>query len=285
MALLAAAALVAGCATARVASGWAPSAVVANGTTDDWADKQVCSEMKGGLRLSVANDADRLYVMAEFRANDPQWSRAASRGGLTLQVVGPGKRTMSFRLPEGPGRTPGRGPGWSGDSTQAEMSGKTGDSPSGRLRPTRRGTVPVFPAEFEGKLAVTDVDKNVIPVNPDGSQGPAAGFSSNNGMCIYEFSVPLRDSAPGHYSLGTGAGVGLNLTVTAGPSAEMRRAMQEQMRPQGSPGGGGFGGGGPRGQGGFDGGPGHGDHQGGMHGGQEAASPSLSIAVRLAAGP
>ena len=269
----AAMALVAGCATARVASGWAPTSVVANGSVDDWADKQVCSTMKDGLQLSVANDAECLYVMAKFRANDPQWSRAASRGGLTLRVVGPNKRTMSFRLPEGPERAQGQRPGWSADSALGE---------------TPRPANPMW-AEFEGKLVVTDVDKNVIPVNPDGSQGPAAGFSSENGMCVYEFSVPLRDTTLGHYSLRAGAGAGLNLTVTAGPSAEMRQAMQE-MRSQGSPeGGGGFGGGGQRGMGGhggFGGGPGRGGPQGGPPGRHtETANPSVEVAVRLAVEP
>ena len=84
--------------------------------------------MKDGLQLSVANDAERLYVMARFRANDAAWSRAAAMGGLTLRVTGPGKRTMSFRLPEGPERAPGQRPGWAADSAQAEMIGKTGDS-------------------------------------------------------------------------------------------------------------------------------------------------------------
>lgn len=36
-------------------------------------------------------------------------------------------------------------------------------------------------------------------------------------MCTYEFSVALQDTAVGHFSLGTGAGTGLNLTVTARP--------------------------------------------------------------------
>jgi hypothetical protein len=286
----AAAALVAGCATARVASGWVPSAMIANGIADDWADMQVCSKMKDGLQLSVANDAERLYVMAKFRANAPQWSRAASMGGLTLRVVGPGKRTMSFRLPEGPERPQSRRPGWSADSAQGEMLGKTGDSPSERLRLTRRGTVPVFLAEFEGKLVVTDVDRNVIPVNPDGSQGPAAGFSSDDGMCIYEFSVPLQDTAFGHYTLGAGAGAGLNLTVTAGPSAAQREAMRGEMLREGGPpqGDGGPGSGGmPGGRGGFgNGGPGRGGPQGGPPGVQAGtANPSVEIAVRLAVEP
>jgi hypothetical protein len=267
------AARAAGCATARVGGGWAPSAVVANGSADDWADKQVCSAMKDGLQLSVANDAERLYVMAKFRVNDPQWSRAAAMGGLTLTVTGPRKRTMSFRLPKGSERAGlGQRPGWSADTAQGEM-------------PRRENP---WWAEFEGKLAVTDFDKNVVPVDPDGSQGPAAGFSSENGMCVYEFSVPLQDTSLGHYSLGASAGAGLNLTVTAGPGAGMRRTMQE-MRSQGSPeGGGGFGGEGPRGfggRGGFGGGQGRGGPQGGRHGGQTVANPSVSIAVRLVAGP
>ena len=247
-----AAAVVAGCATARLVSGWAPSPVAANGSADDWADKQVCSTMKDGLQLTVANDAERLYVLAKFRASNPQWPQAASHGGITLRVVGPRKRAMSFRLPKGPERTPRQGQQWSADSAREEMPGRT--NPMG--------------TEFEGKLVVTDFDKNVLPVEPDGSQGPAAGFSSDNGMCIYEFSVPLQDTAVGHYSLRAGAGDGLTLTVTAGPSAEMRQAVQDQMRPRGGPpeggggpGGGGFGRGRPEGMGGggrFGGGPGRG---------------------------
>jgi hypothetical protein len=104
-----------------------------------------------------------------------------------------------------------------------------------------------------------------------GSHGPAAGFFSENGMCVYEFSIPLQDSAFGHYSLGAGAGTGLNLTVTAGPSAEMRRAMQEQTRPHG--------------RGGIGGGAGPGGPRRGPPGGQAIATPSVSVALRLAVGP
>ena len=152
--LVVAAAVVAGCAAARLASGWAPTAVAANGSPDDWGDKRICSTMKDGLQLSVANDAERVYVLAKFRANDPKWSSAASRGGLSLRVVGPGKRTMSFRLPQGPKRSMGERPVGSPDSTL-------------EARPWRMN--PMGP-EFEGKLVVTDIDKNVIPMEPDGSQ-------------------------------------------------------------------------------------------------------------------
>ncbi|HTW90746.1 MAG TPA: hypothetical protein VMH22_03475 [bacterium] len=273
--IVAVAALAAGCSTAWLASGWAPSPIVANGSADDWAGKQVLSTMNNGLQLSVANDAERLYVMAKFRANDPQWSRAAGRGGLTLRVVGPGKRTMSFRLPKGPERAQGQHPGWSADSAQAEMPQ--------RMNPAW--------AELAGKLVVTDVDKNIVPVEPDGSAGPAAGFSDDNGMCMYEFSVPLKDTAVGHYSLRAGAKDGLNLTVTAGPDAETRQAMQE-MRSQdksegGDFGGGGYGGGGRGfgGHGGYGGGSGHSGSQGGWHGGEQASNPSVSVAVRLAVAP
>jgi len=59
---------------------------------------------------------------------------------------------------------------------------------------------------------------------------PSHGVSqeTEKGMCTQEFSVPLQDTAVGHYSPGAGAGTGINLTVTAGPSAEMRTAMPEQ---------------------------------------------------------
>jgi len=277
MLVAAAAALAAGCATARLASGWAPSPVAANGSPDDWADKQVCSEMKDGLQLSVANDAERLYVMAKFRANDPQWSRAASMGGLTLGITGPGKRKMSFRLPKGAERF------IRGGETNPPPDSESG---AGRMqfRPEwMRG-------EFAGKLIVTDVDKLDVPVLPDGSQGPAAGFSSENGMCVYEYSIPLNDSATGHYSLGAGPGTELNLTVTAGPGPAQREAMRGEMQRGGGPpqGGGGPGGDGmPGGRGGSgNGGPGRGGPQGGPPGGHtETANPSVSVGVRLAVMP
>jgi len=275
MAFIAAAAA-AGCATARMASGWAPSAITVNGDAEDWADKQVCSTTKDGLRLSVANDAERLYVMAKFRANDPQWSRAAGMGGLTLRITGPRKRTMSFRLPKGPERAlPGQRPDWSADSAPGGMPQRTE-----QMR-----------AELEGRLVVTDLDKNDIPVPADGSQGPAAGFSSENGMCTYEFIVPLQDTAVGHYSLGAGVGTGLSLVVTAGPSAAQREAMRGKTQSEGGPpqGAGGPGGSGmPGGRGGFGGrGPGSGGApQGGPPGGQaEASTPSVKVAVRLAVEP
>jgi hypothetical protein len=266
--------LAAGCATARLASGWSPSPVVVDGRVDDWSDKGACSVMKDGLRLSVGNDAERLYVMAEFRANDPQWSRAAGRGGLILSVTGPRRRTMSFRLPEGPERAPDAN--WQARSADGRDTIRNPRADLGHI------PAPMW-AEFAGKLVITDVDKNVVPVEADGSAGPAAGFSEDNGMCVYEFGVPLLDTAVGHYSLRAGAGIRLNLTVTAGPGAEMRRAMQE-MRAQGSPEGGrGFGGG----EGDLDGrgGFGHGSRPGGPPGGQSAASPSLSLAVQLATRP
>ena len=98
----------------------------------------------------------------------------------------------------------------------------------------------------------------------------AAGFSREDRMCVYEFSIPLQDSAFGHYSLGTGAGTGLNLTVTAGPSVEMHRAMQEQMRPQG--------------RGGIGGGAGPGGRRRAPPDRQAVPNPSLAVAVRPADG-
>jgi len=270
------AAIAAGCATARLASGWAQSPVTANGLADDWSDRGTHSIIKDGLQLTVANDDERLYVTVRFRAGDQRWSRAASHGGVTLRVAGPGKRSMSLRLARGPERAPGSN--WQGRSDDARDTIRNGG---------HFGHVPV--AEFGGKLIVTDVEQNVVPVDPEGSQGPAAGFSSDNGMCVYEFSVPLQDTLLGHYSLGAGVGAGLNLTVTAGPDAAQREALREQRPHQGMPEGGpGFGGGegGPGGRGAFGGGgAGRGGPPGGAQGGQTEPNPSLSATVKLAAKP
>jgi hypothetical protein len=263
----------AGCATARLASGWASGPVTADGLDDDWSGLQVCSTMKDGLQMTVANDAERLYVMAKFRANDPRWSRAAG-AGMTVRVTDARRRTMSFRLPEGPGRR------FADDELRMtdegigrdRMPADSGPGPGGMPGRWRQAH-----AELAGKLVVTDLDKVEIPVPADGSQGPAAAFLDNNAICLYEFSIPLSDSTFGHYSIDTRPGTGLHVTVTAGPSDDERKAMREQMGRRGPPGGGempsGGGPGGPSEGRSGQGGPGRGGSRGGPPGVQTLENP------------
>lgn len=271
------AALLLGCATTvKLASGWAPGTLAADGDPSDWTGQQAAYQMKDGLQMTVVNDARQVYVMAKFRANDEHWARSAAMGGLTVRVTNSHRQTTSYRLPQGPEhQRPDDQAGTGPDSG----SGFNGMPP--RMEHMR--------AEWQGKLLVTLSDKSQTDLSADGSQGPAAGFKDDNGMCVYEFSVPLGDAGlAGFYAVHARAGDRVQVAVSVGLSAEERAALRDKMgsgRPSGW-GGGGAEGGGRGGPGGFGRGrPGGGMHDGGHGpGGATAENPELSVSVQLATG-
>jgi hypothetical protein len=132
-------------------------------------------------------------------------------------------------------------------------------------------------------------DKSETDLPADGSEGPAAGFKDDNGMCVYEFNVPLSDTGLAvFYAVHARAGDRVQVGVSAGLSAEDRAAFRDQMRSQHPSG---WGGGGPGGGGtGRSGGFGGGGPGGGMHGGDRGPggamteNPELSVSVQLATG-
>ena len=145
-------------------------------------------------------------------------------------------------------------------------------------------------AEWQGKLLVTLPDKSETDLSADGSQGPAAGFKDDNGMCVYEFSVPLGDTGlAGFYAVHARAGDRIQGAVIAGLAAEERAALRDQRgsgRPPGWGGGSGAEGGGRGGPGGFGGGRSGGGMPGGGHGpgGPTTENPELTVSVQLATG-
>jgi len=114
--------------------------------------------------------------------------------------------------------------------------------------------------KMDGSIEVVDrtVDTR-YDLPADGSLGPAAGFTCQDGMCSYELSVPLVLN--GTFGLGIKPGQSVMVGITAGWSEEEQEAMRERMqemrgtgpgmRPPGGTGGrGGMAGRGPRGPGG-----------------------------------
>ena len=272
------AALLLGCATtAQLASGWAPGTLTADGDPSDWTGQQAAYQMKDGLQMTVVNDARQVYVMAKFRANDEHWARSAAMGGLTVRVTNSHRQTTSYRLPQGPER-----------QRPDDQAGSRSDSGSGfNGMPPR---MEHMRAEWQGKLLVTLPDKSETDLSADGSQGPAAGFKDDNGMCVYEFSVPLADTGlAGFYAVHARAGDRIQVAVIAGLAAEERAALRDQRgsgRPPGWGGGSGAEGGGRGGPGGFGGGRSGGGMPGGGHGpgGPTTENPELTVSVQLATG-
>ena len=194
-----------------------------------------------------------------------------------MRVTNSRRQTAGYRLPQCPER---RRP-----DDQAETRPDSGSGFSG-MRPRMEQ----MRAEWQGKLLVTLPDKSQTDLPADGSQGPAAGFSGDNGVCVCEFSVPLGDSGlAGFYAVHVRAGDRVRVAVTAGLSAEERAAFRDRLgsgRPsRWGGGGGGAEGGGRGGPGGFGGGRPGGMHGGGHGpGGATTENPELSVSVQLATG-
>ncbi len=276
--LLASAGLLAagGCKTLQLAGEWASTAVEADGRTVEWdpvaADRSL---NKDNVQLAARNDAGRLFLMFRFRTDTDKWARPCAMTGLSLWLDAGGKksRDTGLRLVAGPE------PGTAMPEGDRPAGGRGEGRPGGTMPDRERR-----PREHDGMLVVVDrkADRTAV-LPPDGTHGPAAGFTCADGLCTYEFSIPLAGDS-GEFVLDARPGSSIMVGLTAGPSEEERAAMPE--RTSGAPGGGSAGGrGGP--PGGASGGPpgGRGGPPGGGGPGSADASPELWVKVSLAGEP
>jgi hypothetical protein len=197
---------------------------------------------------------------------------------MTVRVTGRGRKAVGFRLvagpePQGPFRR-------DADSAVAPRGRAYAGGPPGR------------DAGLVGKVVVISPDGTEMPLPADGTHGPAAGYACADGMCTYEFAIPLQDAgAQGHFGIAAAPGSSIKVSASAGPSAAERQALRDRMPsgPGDGPPSGGFGGGddgfGPPGGGGRGFGPPGGGMGRGPGGSQTETNPELSVTVRLASVP
>jgi hypothetical protein len=207
-------------------SCWVDSRITADGNIDDWrgVPALVLEEQEASLR--IANDSTSLYLLLQLR--NRRLAGLIHLSGLTLCLNSKGNKDKQFVL-----RYRG-GP----EFADMQAAGFADSLPRRRLE---RGTGPRFDTLESFTCRIEDrIAEKEIPT--DGGQGPAVGSGISDGILVYEFSVPLRESEVLSYGLGVGPGqtVGVGLTWGGFDREEMRR----NLGGMGGPGGGGRGGGG-----------------------------------------
>lgn len=240
--------LLAGCATVQVASRWTPQS--ATGDEQPWyyLDDQA-------IIFATDNDSENLNLKIRFRTNETKWVRSCAMTGLTvwLDPTGHKKRDFGIRVAAGPE------PERRGTPSQGDFRLSPDAARPGLMPPRDDGVYVIRPGE-------------TTAIAEDGSRGPRAEFTSENGVCTYDITVPLRTDVGRNLGLDVAPGTALFIGLTAGMDDDDRRARRAQRMERDDESGAREG---PR--------PGGGQRPGGPPGGAEAAAnPETWVNIRLA---
>ncbi len=202
--------------------------------------------------FGLCNDSQYLYVMLAIR--NPMYAGMIRRSGLTIYLDASGKKSKDFLIK------------YTGGPTREQMMTlrKQGTDMQGRQIPPEMRERMNEPDSMRGPEFICYQKDRIAekPIPVDGSEGPSAVFGVDQGFCVYQFRIPLRESEVRNYGMGVKQGQKFSVGLLWGEMSEERRGrgMMSGGGPGGGPGGGG--GGGMQPPGGMGGGPG-----GGMGGG------------------
>ncbi|UCG42886.1 MAG: hypothetical protein JSU73_13670 [candidate division WOR-3 bacterium] len=214
--------MIAGCRTLSLMSQWAAEPVTADGEAGEWSLASGRTLMQDDVQVSARNDEENLNLMVRFRASDEKWARATMRSGLRLWFNPNGKKRKDLGLRIATGPRPDDLPGF---ESRGDSTGMLGMHLPEELRPRFESMRP----KMDGSIQVIDrILETSYDLPADGSLGPAAGFTCQDGMCSYELSVPLELN--GSFGLGIEPGKSVMVGITAGWSEEEREAMRERMQ-------------------------------------------------------
>ena len=176
----------------ELAAPWVPHSITLDGKRTDWPESSVTFLKDQEASVGVCTDAQNLYIMLSFR--DPKYARLVRMSGLTLYLDAGGKNHKDFWL---------RFNGGPSFEQMREMSGRGGADSSRQLPPDVEERMRERDQNFENTLVCFQKDRiTEKPIPMDGSEGPAAAFGVDEGFFVYEFRVPLKESAVRYYGLG-----------------------------------------------------------------------------------
>ncbi|MEW5795553.1 MAG: hypothetical protein AB1772_04250 [Candidatus Zixiibacteriota bacterium] len=223
-------------------STWVHGVVNVDGLAEDWTDLSPKYFDKQNAVIGVANDSTRLYLLWRFR--DAKWARVIRVTGLKLTLQTPSREKRTFVLTYRGGPTL---------EQMRHLDPRAGSDRSDSVFPDAQRPDDLGPEDHRlFTCYIKDrIEEKEIPV--DGSEGPAANFGMDQGMFVYEFSIPLLEGAVLNYGLGAEIGDRIKLSAVWGD------VKAHRGRP-----GGGFGM-----IGGTEGGPPSGIPDGGMGGGRQ----------------
>jgi hypothetical protein len=223
--------------------------VAVDGLMSDWEELSATYFEDQGVVLGLANDSDNLYIMFRFR--DEKWARTIRMSGITFWLDGQGEKGKDFMLR------------YRGGPRMSDLMQDDNSMPD-RIRERMIKTDTAMSDELTCAVKDRIVE---MPIQLDGSNGPAVAFDIDHGFFVYEFKIPLKESQVRYY--GIGAEEGARITIGANWGKMDMGQKMGGMKPGGGRGGGPPGGGRPGGMGGSKGG-GRGD------GGMDGQRPEMS---------
>ena len=211
---------------------FATQSIKIDGQYDDWKENPGNFLEKQKAVVAVSNDHDKLYLL--FRTNDPRWVRTIAMSGLTLYIGVDGGKRKDFYLKfvGGPSREQLR-------SLQKREIGVRSREKREMPENMRRMELEDAPRDSVPTLLcyVKDqIDEKSIPLS--GVEGPSAAFDTSRGFFVYEFAIPLKESAVRSYGLGTSLGEEISVGLIWGEPMSMRGERPREEMDFGGPGGG-----------------------------------------------
>jgi hypothetical protein len=264
------------CKSQNLTTYWSSNPAKIDGDMDDWTGSPMVYFEDTGLQLGLRNDSDNLYVLLRF--SNQSWARAIHVGGMTVWIDNSGseKKNVGIRYYGGPSLP---------DSERWRPSNEGGFEES--LTPEQQQRLADVQKTRREQLVWIDKKDNSEKTLPtDGTDGPAAGFSSSRDTYTYEFSLPLSRVDVTHYGIGAQPGQTIALGLEWGGTSMGNRQHAMSERPEGPPGGGegGWGGSPPEGRRGGRGG-GWGGRSGEGSRPQTTEKQELWIKTKLAISP
>lgn len=208
--------------------------------------------------FGLCNDSQFLYIMLALR--EPMYAGMIRRTGLTIWLDASGKKAKDFMIKYvgGPSREQMMTLRRQGtEMPERDLPPEMRERMQERMNEPDSARGPEFVCFQKDRIS-----EKPIPV--DGTEGPSAVFGVDQGFCVYEFRIPLRESEIRNYGMGVKQGQKFSVGLIWGEMSQERREHRMQMS-----GGPGMGGGGMEPPGGMGGGQmgGRGEGPGGGPGG------------------
>ena len=241
---------------------WSDSAVIMDGSADDWAGSPIEYSEEENISLGVRNDAENIYLV--FLTRDEGLVRKIHMGGLTLWFDATGGKKKEFGI------------GYRGSiplmkELDEESRFRENMTPEQKTRFQERES------QMLGMITVIKKGEEVsMPEN--NPKGLAAASAHQQGVFAYEFRVPIATHDSISYAIGSlfGEKISMGLEI-AGISRDDREKMRRERPDMGGP---------PPG-GGMPGGPPEGLPEGSFRGdrGQMSEKQEIWIRIHLAQNP
>ena len=289
--------LATGCESEQMVTRWSADTVAVDGKMTEWVESPLTTLRDTKMRVALRNDDETLYVLV--CCADAASVRSIQMSGITVWLDASGKKKKDFgiRFRGGPSVEDLIASGLVGrdDVSQGAQSGRRTPSGAGERVSPPDGTGEQSQTQaqsrprFVGRVELAFIDKKsakTTVIAAEGDDGPAAKCGVAKGLCLYEFSIPLRsdDAADVVLAAKPGATLGVGLAWGGAPEGQRQSGAGgpggsgEGMGPGGPGGGsgGGPGGGGMPPGGGSSGMPPGGGRGGGPGGGGPGGGPGGS---------